>query len=62
MTRLRGPTYSPAHEMRKKTELVDALALLFADAAKGTLEVKKLAERVNGWISANLREIELLTA
>lgn len=56
MAELRGPVYSPAHETRKKTELVEVLATLFADAAEGKLEDKALAERVNRWLPVNLRE------
>jgi ParB family transcriptional regulator, chromosome partitioning protein len=53
---LHGPTYNPAVETRKKSELVDVLAKLFSDAADGKLEDKKLAERANRWLPANLRE------
>lgn len=56
MAELRGPVYSPAHETRKKTELVEALVTLFTDAAEGKLEDKQLAERVNRWLPVNLRE------
>ena len=52
---LRGPTYAPAPD-KKKSELVEALAKLFTDAAEGRLEDKKLAERVNRWRPVNLRE------
>ncbi len=62
MAELRGPTYDPSRETRKKSELVEALALLFADAAEGKLEDKMLAERVNGRIPANLRETGSLAA
>jgi ParB family chromosome partitioning protein len=62
LAELRGPVYSPAHENRKKSELVEALALLFADAAEGRLEDKQLAGRVNGWIPANLREPSAIAA
>lgn len=49
LAELHGPTYSPAHETRKKTELVEAVAKLFVDAAEGKLEDAKLAERANVW-------------
>jgi ParB family chromosome partitioning protein len=55
ITELAGPGQTPAAE-RKKSELVDVLAKLFTDAAQGTLEDKKLAERVNRWLPSNLRE------
>lgn len=55
MAELRGPVYDPARETRKKSELVEALAKLFADAAEGKLEDKPLAERANRWLPANLR-------
>lgn len=58
LAELHGPTYSPAHETRKKTELVEAVAKLFADAADGKLEDVKLAERVNRWMPSCLREVE----
>jgi ParB family transcriptional regulator, chromosome partitioning protein len=57
LAQFRGPTYSPAHETRKKTELVAVLEKLFTDAAEGQLEDKALAERVNAWLPSNLREI-----
>jgi hypothetical protein len=56
MGELRGPVYNPSDEKRKKSELVEALATLFADAAAAKLEDKDLAERVNHWLPANLRE------
>jgi ParB family chromosome partitioning protein len=56
LAELYGPTYNPATESRKKSELVEALATLFTDAAAGKLDDKKLADRVNGWLPANLRE------
>ena len=40
----------------KKSELVEILVKLFADAADGKLEDKKLAERLNSWLPSNLRE------
>ena len=56
LAQLRGPVYDPARENRKKSELVEVVATLFTDAADGRLEDKKLAERVNRWLPANLRE------
>lgn len=58
MADLREPAYNPAQEKRKKTELVEALAKLFSDAAEGKLEDKGLAERANRWVPSNLREME----
>lgn len=55
ITEVRGPVHAPAPE-RKKSELVDLLAKLFADAVEGTLEDKHLARRVNSWLPACLRE------
>jgi ParB family chromosome partitioning protein len=52
---LRGPVHAPAPE-RKKSELVDLLAKLFAEAVAGKLEDKQLAETVNRWLPSNLRE------
>jgi ParB family transcriptional regulator, chromosome partitioning protein len=57
MTELMGVVHAPAPE-RKKSELVELLATLFADAADGKLEDKELAGRVNTWIPANLRDEE----
>lgn len=57
ITELRGPAHAPAPE-RKKSELVEVLAKLFADAGEGRLEDKKLAERVNRWMPVNLRRSE----
>ena len=62
MAELHGSTYDAANEGRKKTELVEALAKLFADAADGTLDDKQLAERANTWLPANLREVKQETA
>jgi hypothetical protein len=53
---LRGRAYDPTRETSKKSELVDALAKLFSDAAEEKLEDKQLAERANAWLPANLRE------
>jgi ParB family chromosome partitioning protein len=58
MAELHGSTYDPATENRKKSELVEVLAKLFSDAANGKLENKELAERVNPWLPANLREVK----
>jgi hypothetical protein len=55
MVELRGPTYAPAPD-KKKSELIEALAKLFTNAAEDKLEDKKLAERVNRWLPVNLRE------
>lgn len=52
---LRGPVHAPAPE-RKKTELVELLAKLFAEAAEGKLADKELADLVNTWLPACLRE------
>ncbi|MGD0770580.1 MAG: ParB/RepB/Spo0J family partition protein [Tepidisphaeraceae bacterium] len=57
MAELHGSTYNPDNESRKKSELVEVLAKLFADAAEGKLEDKQLAERANQWLPSNLREI-----
>jgi hypothetical protein len=54
VTELKGPTHTPPPE-RKKSELVSELDKLFANAAEGRLEDKKLAERVNRWLPVNLR-------
>lgn len=55
LAELRGPVYDPRQERRKKSELVEALATLFADAAEGRVDDAKLAERVNTWLPVNLR-------
>jgi len=52
---LKGVVHAPPPE-KKKSELVDVLVRLFADAADGKLEDKQLAERVNRWLPYNLRE------
>jgi ParB family transcriptional regulator, chromosome partitioning protein len=54
VTELKGQAHAPPTE-RKKSELVAELDRLFADAAEGRLEDKKLAERVNRWLPVNLR-------
>ena len=46
ITELKGEMHAPAPE-RKKSELIELLAKLFADAAEGKLEDKPLADRVN---------------
>jgi hypothetical protein len=53
MGELKGPVYRPDDERRKKTEMVEALASLFSEAAAGKIEDAKLAERVNRWLPAN---------
>jgi len=55
LSELYGSLYNPRHEQRSKSGLVKALAKLFADAAEGALEDKRLAERVNRWLPVNLR-------
>jgi ParB family transcriptional regulator, chromosome partitioning protein len=54
MAELRGPVYSAAHETRKKSELVQALAHLFSEAEVGTLEDKQAAARAKQWVPAPL--------
>lgn len=54
---LLGPVHAPAPE-KKKSELVEVLAKIFADAADGKLEDKELANRVNEWLPANLRHVK----
>jgi ParB family chromosome partitioning protein len=51
---LKGQVHAPSPE-RKKSELVQILDKLFADAAQGELEDAQLAERLNAWLPANLR-------
>jgi ParB family transcriptional regulator, chromosome partitioning protein len=58
---LRGAMHAPAPE-RKKSELVETLAKLFADAAEDKLEDKQLAEKVNRWLPSNLTEVKEETA
>jgi hypothetical protein len=53
---IRGPAYRTAAERKKKSELVESLDKLFADAAEGRMEDKSLAEKLNAWLPANLRE------
>jgi ParB family chromosome partitioning protein len=57
ITELKGAVYAPAPE-RKKSELVEVLEKLFSDAAEGQLEDKQLAERLNSWLPANLRDMK----
>jgi len=52
---LLGPIATPSPD-RKKSELVTQLDKLFGDAAAGKLEDKKLADRLNQWLPANLRD------
>lgn len=52
---LMGKMHAPSPE-RKKSELVESVAKLFADAAEGKLEDKEFADRVNGWVPSNLRD------
>ena len=53
MGELKGSVYQPDGERRKKSEMVEALASLFSEAATGRIEDAKLAERVNRWLPAN---------
>ncbi len=57
ISELLGPVHAPAPE-RKKSDLVKQLDKLFADAVQGKLEDKALAEKVNRWVPANLREVK----
>ena len=57
VTELKGPVHAPSPD-RKKSELVEMLDKLFADAAEGKLEDKQLADRVNSWLPSNLREVK----
>ena len=54
---LMGPTHAPAPE-RKKSELVEVLTQLFADAAEGKVQDKQLAHRLNCWLPSNLRKVK----
>jgi hypothetical protein len=54
---LRGPVYTKAAELKKKSELVADLAKLFTDAAEGRLEDAKLAAKLNAWLPSNLRAL-----
>lgn len=56
LAELRGPAHTTPAEHRKKSDLVAELAKLFEDAAEGRLTDTALAQRVNGWLPANLRE------
>ena len=51
---LKGTVHAPAPE-KKKSELVEMLDKLFADAATGKLEDKQLTARVNSWLPLILR-------
>jgi hypothetical protein len=57
ITELKRPAHAPAPE-RKKSELIEVLVRLFADAAEGKLDDKQLASRVNSWLPSNLREVK----
>jgi ParB/RepB/Spo0J family partition protein len=61
ITELRGAAHSPGPD-RKKSELVESLAILFADAANGKLDDKQLADRVNSWLPTNLIHVKGETA
>jgi hypothetical protein len=52
---LRGPAYGSAVEKKKKSELVQQAASLFADAAEGRLTTDPdLTARVNAWLPAGV--------
>ncbi len=51
---LRGPAYANAAEKKKKSELVQQAAVLFADAAEGRLTDPALAQRVNQWLPSGV--------
>jgi len=53
---IRGPVYRTAAERKKKSELVESLDKLFADAAEGRMEDRSLADKLNAWLPSNLRE------
>ena len=55
---LRGPIHGTEAQQMKKSELVESLARLFADAAEGKIKDPTLAARVNGWLPVNLRPEE----
>jgi ParB family transcriptional regulator, chromosome partitioning protein len=55
ITDLQGSAYAPTPD-RKKSELVETLATLFAEAADGKLADKELEERVNRWLPSNMKE------
>jgi hypothetical protein len=57
ITELKGALHAPPPE-KKKSELVEVLAKLFADAAEGKLDDRQLAGRANSWLPANLRQEE----
>ena len=52
---LRGPVAVRWVDEKKKPELVEGLAKLFADAAAGTLDDSALRGRVDGWLPPELR-------
>ncbi len=54
MGELKGPIYRPDDERRKKSEMVEALASIFTEAAAGTIDDAKLAERANRWMPSNM--------
>ena len=51
---LRGPVYGNVAEKKKKSELVQQAAVLFADAAEGRLTDPALAQRVNQWLPSGV--------
>jgi ParB family chromosome partitioning protein len=55
---LKGTVNSPSTDA-KKTDLVNMLAKLFADAAEGKLDDKQLEKRINQWLPSNMRELEV---
>ncbi|HEX3355759.1 MAG TPA: hypothetical protein VHS31_02165, partial [Tepidisphaeraceae bacterium] len=55
LTELLGKVHTLTPE-RKKSELVSQLDKLFADAASGKQPDKKLADKLNAWLPANMRK------
>jgi ParB family chromosome partitioning protein len=53
---LRGSVHEGPALKRKKSELVEELAGLFADAAEDRIADPELADRLNTWLPANLRQ------
>lgn len=51
-----GPVYVGTAERKKKSELIEMLDKLFANAAEGRIEDAPLAARVNAWLPVNLRD------
>jgi hypothetical protein len=49
-----GPAHAPSPE-KKKSELIDQVDRLFADAAAGTLTDGAIAARVNQWLPEEIR-------